>query len=393
MKKRVLIMSASAGSGHIRAAEALKERFEKDERVAEVRHEDSLKFGTKPYRDFYSKLYIKMVRSTPDVLGALYQMSDSPWRTDSVRIALDRLNTRPLVKFIDDFKPDITVCTHFMPAGIIAHLMENDLLETRLSIVVTDFDVHAMWLARTFHRYFVAIDEAKAYMETLGMPPERVTVSGIPISEEFLGEVDRAALRKAHGLDPDKTTLLVSAGTFGVGPAAQVVAQLRRLRHDAQIVVICGRSEELQGQIQAATQGDKRFHVQGYTTRMHEMMKLSDLFIGKPGGLTTAEALTCGLPMVIFAPIPGQEVRNSDHLLEDGVALKSNELATIAFKIDRLLDDPARLATMRAATRRLAHPHATRSIVDTLLTDDLPPLSIDREARRAMRDVVATTRG
>jgi processive 1,2-diacylglycerol beta-glucosyltransferase len=110
-------------------------------------------------------------------------------------------------------------------------------------------------------------------------------------------------------------------------------------------------------------------------------MKVSDLFIGKPGGLTTAESLACGLPMAIFSPIPGQEQRNSDHLLEDGVAIKCNELTTLDFKIDRLLDDPAHLEAMRARALKLGRPHAAKSVVDTLLMDRLEPLEISRKQR------------
>ena len=98
---------------------------------------------------------------------------------------LDRLNTKPLVRFIQDFDPHITVCTHFMPAGIVSHLIATQQIKARLSIVVTDFDFHAMWLSRSFHRYFVALDETKAYLEMLGIPPERITVSGIPIDPVF----------------------------------------------------------------------------------------------------------------------------------------------------------------------------------------------------------------
>lgn len=105
----------------------------------------------------------------------------------------------------------------------------------------------------------------------------------------------------------------------------------------------------------------------GYTTAMDEYMAAADLLVGKPGRLTTAEALARGLPMVIVNPIPGQEERNADHLLEEGVAIRCNNLPVLAWKLDRLLDDPARLAAMRANVRRPARPHAARRVVDTIL--------------------------
>jgi processive 1,2-diacylglycerol beta-glucosyltransferase len=131
----------------------------------------------------------------------------------------------------------------------------------------------------------------------------------------------------------------------------------------------------------------------GYTNKMHELMKLADLFIGKPGGLSTAEALVSGLPMAIFSPIPGQEERNSDHLLEEGIAIRCNELTTIGFKINRLLSEPGRLAQMRQNTARLAKPGATQTIVDTLLEDRLPPLQVDATARHAMKKAAVDRKG
>ncbi len=385
MNKRVLIISASAGTGHVRAAQALEKEFARDPRVGEVIHEDALKFTNKLFRDFYSTLYMKLVRSAPDILGWVYKASDEPWKGDAARLQLDRLNTLKLVKFIRKFDPHITVCTHFMPAGIISHLVEKERLRTHHSIVVTDFDCHAMWLSRLFHRYFVALEETKAHLEALGLPAERITVSGIPIDSVFAQTYDRAAVRVANGLNPEKTTLLLSAGALGVGPTELIVERLKHLRHDAQTIVICGKSEEVKARVTQATGGDgSRFRILGYTDRMHELMHISDLFIGKPGGLTTSEALACGLPMAVFSPIPGQEERNADHLLEEGAGIRCNELTTLPFKLDRLLADPQRLAAMRRAAAAMGRPEAARTIVQTLLDDRLPPLVLGEEEREAI---------
>jgi len=391
-KKRVLIISTSAGTGHVRAAQALEKEFARDPRVERVVHADALDFTNKLFREFYSTLYTKLVRTAPAVLGWVFRASDEPWKGEAVRTQLDRLNTRKLVDFIQDFDPHITVCTHFMPAGIIAHLMEKEALQTRLSIVVTDFDCHAMWLSRLFHRYFVAIEETKIHLEVLGLPADRITVSGIPIDPVFGEPVDRAALRAHYGLDPDKTTLLLSAGALGVSPTEMIVERLKHLRHEVQGIVICGRNEEVKTRVEAAL-GPLRagFKTFGYTDKMDELMKISDLFIGKPGGLTTSEALACGLPMCIFSPIPGQEERNTDHLLEDGIAIKCNELTTLPYKIDILLDDPTRLDRMRAAATAHGRPHAARTVVDTLLADEGPATFFDEDQRHAIAHAAART--
>jgi len=374
----------------VAAGAALAKAFARDDRVAEVVHEDALHFTNKLFRDIYSKTYTTMVRSAPTLLGWAYRSSDEPWKTDPVRLRLDRLNTWPLVKFIRQFDPHITVCTHFMPAGIISHLVETKVLRTHLAVVVTDFDCHAMWLSRTFHRYFVAIDEAKAHLEALGLPEHRITISGIPIDPAFSTRVNRVRAHERYNLDPAKTTLLLSAGALGVGPAEHIVAQLKYLRHDVQTIVVCGRAENLRRRVQELVrQEPARFRVLGYSDRMFELMQMADLFIGKPGGMTASEALACGLPMVIFSPIPGQEERNSDHLLEEGAAIKCNDLTTIPYKIDLLLDEPERLRSMRQRALRIAKPAAARTIVETLLQDDLPPLQLSAEKRGRIAQLAA----
>jgi len=370
----------------MKAAEALAKTFAADPRVEAVEHLDALQYTNKLFRDFYSKLYIQLVKTAPALLGWFYNTSDEPWKTDAMRIRLDRLNTMPLVKFIREFDPHITVCTHFMPSGIISHLLAKELISTHHSIVVTDLDMHAMWLSKIFHRYFVAIDETRVHLETLGLPGERVIVSGIPIDPAFSVPVDREGVMAEFGLDPRKPVLLLSAGALGVSPTELCVARLKELTHPVQTIVVCGKSEETKQRVEAIVGENPAFKILGFTDRMHDLMKISTLFIGKPGGLTTSEALACGLPMVIISPIPGQEERNSDHLLEEGVAIKCNEFTTLPYKLGKLLDDPVRLAEMSRRAAAMGRLDAARTVVETLLADELPPMEIDK----AMQKEIAT---
>jgi processive 1,2-diacylglycerol beta-glucosyltransferase len=392
--QRVLILSASAGTGHIRAAEALERAFSQRSTVAQVAHVDALRFTNKLFRDFYSKLYTQLVENAPSILGWWYKQSDEPWKTDRMRFMLDRLNLGPLIEFIEDFSPHTTICTHFLPAEIISHLIEKKRLTARLSIAVTDFDFHAMWLTRTFHRYFVALEETKIHLTKLGLPAERIVITGIPIHPEFkpISPEKRPQLRESLGLHPHLPTLLLSAGALGVTPAQAILQALRDLSFPAQIIMICGRNQDLLEEVKTTLSKiplppHLSVKLLGYTDTMHEWMRASDLYIGKPGGLTISEALATALPMVITSPIPGQEERNSDHLLEKGAAIKCNTLTTLPYKIESLLLHPSRHTTMRRAAFRLAQPHATQKIVSTLLHDHREktlPVLIPKEQRRAM---------
>jgi len=372
-QRRVLILSAGAGTGHIKAAVALQKVCEADPRIAETRNVDALEFTNKLFRDFYSKFYITLVREAPSLLGWVYQATDEPWKTDRMRLMLDRMHTRPLEKMIQEFDPDLTICTHFLPAEIMSHLISTGRLRAQLSIVVTDLDLHAMWLSRVFHRYFVALDETKCHLEMLGFPSDRITVSGIPIDPAFAQPVDRMEARRKLGVESADPLLLLSAGALATGPVEEIVQVLQRMRTKCHVVVICGRSEELRAKLQERVRqmspSKVSFQVMGYTEQMALWMGAADIFVGKPGGLTTAEALARELPFCIYSPIPGQEERNSDHLLEKGIAIKCNELTTLAYKLDGLLADPARLRQMRLQARRYAKPHAAQTVVETLLSE------------------------
>jgi len=375
MLKKVLLLSASAGAGHVRAAEAIEKAFNeaKDAASREMLHVDVLNYTNKLFRHLYSKAYIDLVNKMPEVPGWFYDKLDKPWKNERRRLALDKLNTRPFVKLLKEYRPDLIVCTHFLPAEIVSWLKAKERLSSRQVIIVTDFDVHAMWLVHHYEHYFVAIEEARVYLEVLGIPAEKITVSGIPIDPVFGIKKDKQEMRAKHGLTPDRTTILLSAGGFGVGSVDALVSSLLPLQHRAQIVAICGRNEELKKRLTklaARTKPDATVLLKpfGYTKEMDELMTASDLVLGKPGGLTTSEALAKGLVFVIVNPIPGQEERNSDHLLEGGVAIRCNNLPTLAYKLDRLLGDPRRVQSMKTNALRMGHPNAAKEIVEQLTT-------------------------
>jgi processive 1,2-diacylglycerol beta-glucosyltransferase len=373
MLKKVLLLSASAGAGHVRAAQAIEKAFKQTGNgERDVQHFDVLNYTNKVFRHLYSRAYIDLVNNLPEVPGWVYDKLDKPWKNERRRLALDKLNTRPFVKLLRQYQPDLIVCTHFLPAEIVSWLKAKERLTSRQVIVVTDFDVHAMWLVHHYERYFVAIDEARVYLEALGIPAQKITVSGIPIDPVFALKKNKQEMRAKHGLAPDRPTILLSAGGEGVGSVDALISALLPLQHRVQVVAICGRNEELKKRLKrmaARLKPDSAVLLKpfGYTLEMDELMTAADLVMGKPGGLTTSEALAKGLVFVIVNPIPGQEERNSDHLLEAAVAIRCNNLPTLSYKLDRLLADPARFNTMHANAKRMGRPNAAKEIVNQLI--------------------------
>ncbi len=369
-KPRVLLLSATSGAGHVRAAQALEKAFAARGDCV-VEHIDALQYVSKLFQRVYDKAYISMVRRAPELMGVLYERTDQPWHRPRRRLALDRLNTGPMIRLLKRIQPDLCVATHFLPAEIIAWLIAKRKLRAHHAIVVTDYDVHAMWLCRTVDRYYLAVDEAAEYLARIGVLREKLRVTGIPIDPLFATPMNRADARKQLRLDADATVILISAGGYGIGPVEQLVKDLLALQRPWQIAAVAGNSEktrkrleELAKQTGNLPSGSSRLCPVGFTTEMDKYMAAADLMVGKAGGLTTSEALARALPMALIAPIPGQEERNADHLLEAGAAIRCNNLPAAAWKITALLDDTARLTRMRDAAKKLGRPAAAAAIAE-----------------------------
>ena len=191
MHKKVLILSASVGAGHLRAAEALEKTFRQMNPTAEVRNIDVLNYTNPLFRRLYGKAYLDMVNSMPEVLGWMYDTLDKPWENERRRLALDRLNTLPFVKLLKDYQPDIAVCTHFLPSEIISWLKAKKKITCPQVIVVTDFDAHALWLCHHYEQYFVALEETRVHLEKIGIDKNKLTVTGIPIDPIFSEKKDK----------------------------------------------------------------------------------------------------------------------------------------------------------------------------------------------------------
>jgi processive 1,2-diacylglycerol beta-glucosyltransferase len=373
-KPRVLLLSASSGAGHLRAAQAL-ERVLAARGDCSVEQIDAMKYASKLFQSLYHKTYVSLAKRAPDILGMLYNRTDQPWNPPRPRLAIDRLNVQPMIRMLKHVQPDLCIATHFLPSEILSWLIAKKKLRARNAIVITDYDVHALWLCRTVDRYYVALPESAEYLAAIGVPREKLRVTGIPVDPVFTKPVERNEARKHLGLDLRYPLLLAAAGGEGVGPVEQLVRGLLTLCRPWQIVAVAGKSEKMRRRLELLSDqagslpsGAPRLRAVGFTTEMDQYMAAADLLVGKAGGLTTSEALARALPMVLIDPIPGQEERNADHLLEAGAAIRCNNMPVAAWKVAALLDDPARLKKMQDAAREMARPNAAAEIVEDALT-------------------------
>jgi processive 1,2-diacylglycerol beta-glucosyltransferase len=366
---RVLILSASVGAGHVRAAEALEAALLRSGAATVARY-DVLTFMPPAFRKVYRDGYFEMLKRSPRLLGWLYEVTDRPFHNDRLLQRLEQAGARRLLKKIRDFHPDIALCTHFLPTALLHRERCKGRCQAGLVTVVTDFEVHGMWLAAPSDHYFVANAEAKAHLQALGIEAATITASGIPTHPVFLEHKDRAKLRRKHGWNDELPALLLSAGGFGAGNAERIVQALIEAGLRAQIIAVCGKSTALKSSIEKIARRAARelpvLTATGFTTDMDEFMSAADLMIGKPGGLTTSESLIKGLGWVVVNPIPGQEEKNAIYLLEQGVGVWADNLHTLGFKVRWVLEQPGRLSEMRKNALRIASPHAGQTIAEHL---------------------------
>jgi len=367
--RHLLILSVSAGAGHVRAAQAV-EAAAKTARV-KATHIDLLTLVPRQFRKLYADQYIKLVEKLPELWSYLYAKSDRPSRDSwigKLKRSIEKLNTRKLYAQIARLKPDAILCTHFLPAELLSRQKAAGKPLPPLWVQVTDFDVHALWVHSHIDHYCVASDEVAYRLADRGVSHGRITVTGIPVMPQFSTPLERPTCAAELGLNHEKFTALMMAGGAGVGALDILAARLLELSGDQQpgfqLIALAGKNAGLLAKLKdlARRHPDQLFPL-GFTTTVERVMTAADLVITKPGGLSVSECLAKGKPMLLVSPIPGQEERNADYLLESGAAVKAVDAATLEFKFGRLLGDAQRLRAMGEAAHRIGRPNAAAEVL------------------------------
>ncbi len=368
---RIALLHASAGQGHQKAAESLGEAF----KACGVRNEeiflgDSLDDTPPWFKTLYTSIYYYSVKYTPCLWGASYNLAESPFLYQQFigpfRRLLNSAVAEKLVRRIKEMNPDAVVCTHFLAPELLGRLKAGGVISSFLLSVVTDFVPHAFWINPGTDHYWVMSEEGKQILERRGVPSIRITAGGIPISLRFKPQGKNREFRKREGLREDLFTLLLTSGSFGLGPTVEVLEALSEFGGKIQVLVVCGRNQDLLRTLEA-----KRFpfhaKLYGFVSHMDELMEASDLMVAKPGGITTSESLAKGLPMVVLNPIPGQEAGNARLLKERNAAFFLGEPGDIQTIVKGILDYPEVLVEKRREIERLAKPDAALEIARFVL--------------------------
>lgn len=365
----LLLLHATAGAGHTRAAQAIAAALAlsggDDHRLV-----DTLDCTTAFFRRMYVQAYIDLVQRAPEVWGHLYERYDvvKPSRSKSARarLAFDKVNSRAFGQLLRDTRPEVIACTHFLPLELLSDLKARGRIDTPVHAVITDVSPHAFWVYPHIDHYHVASAAGARELARKGVEAQRISVSGIPIDPVFADRTPAATMRARLGL-PERPTVLLLSGGFGVGPLQAMLDSFAGPDTGLSLVVVAGRNAELEAACRQRAAGlATPVAVHGFVTNMHQWMDAADLVVTKPGGLTTQEILAKGKPMALVAPIPGQEQRNCEYLLEEGAAVRLHDVADAAWHFQRWLGNAAQMARLRENAVRMAQPHAAADIARAL---------------------------
>jgi len=360
---KILVIHATAGAGHKKAAEAIFNGL-KLKGIHDVRLVDALDYTNPLFKKNYPGAYTFLVTRLPWLWGYLFGWLDVPWiqpLVQSARRMYNSLNARALEKFLIKEEFDDVITTHFLSAEVCSYLKRNGKIKSRIICVVTDFDVHHIWVNDGIDVYTAACDYTKNKLIALGVSPERIFTTGIPTDAKFFHKPDTSALKKKLGIQDGILTVLIATGSFGMGP----IEKLIELLAGYQLLIVCGQNSVLYERLKPLAQ--KNVHIMGLVDNMDELMAVANVMVTKPGGLSISEALVKKLPMLFFSAIQGQETNNIKVLSTyEIVGPTQSSLPEIAQIIHEWSSNPKDLDALRLRLGDLSKPNAVNDIIALL---------------------------
>ena len=367
-KKRVLIVSASIGSGHHQAARAIAAELARRQDNLQITIADFMEDTDSYLAAFMKEAYLKMLELSPNMYDLVYRVSQAPLPGFKAQGLLARVLQGGMAQLVRRHRPDLIIATHPFPCGAAAYLRDSRRLRAPLVGVITDFAVHRLWVYEHVDAYFVAAPEIKRELSALGVPARRIYASGIPVHPQFTANAGGRGILGELSLAADQPLVLLMGGGLGMGGIRQALASMDELKLPLQFVVLAGKNKELQGKLQEETKSLRHaVRVLGYTDRIPELMRAAAMLVTKPGALTVCEALVSETPLLLYEPIPGQEWENAVFLTQRGVALWAKNRQELKDGVTTLLTRPEQVEKLRKEAEALRRPAAAAAVATAAL--------------------------
>lgn len=368
---KVLIFSVSIGAGHDLAAQAIAKELV-DRLDAQVDIIDTFQYINPALNRVVRGSYMETLKFSPKVWGYLYTQAETPNHFVDLSGILSKLFSPKLEHLVREKHPDVVICTHAFPCGMLSMLKEKRQLNFPLVAVLTDFTVHPFWIYNNVNHYVLPAAELKYYLYPYQVQDKQIWPCGLPIRSEFARPDSAPAAKLRLGLT-ELPTILIMGGGLGLGAINKLTELVANADIPLQVLTVAGRNKKLYDQLQKLKTSNP-LHIYSFVEDIPTLIHAADIVISKPGGLTTAEVLACGKPMMIVAPIPGQEERNTDFLLNNGLAVKARDLSEVLPLLQQLLASPRQIQRIRAVAQEVGNPLAARDLVQNLVDEyDLKP--------------------
>lgn len=368
--KKILILYAKYGGGHLSAANSLADYIKKNYPNAEVKVLDCVESVTPFLSKVTTKAYEYMAKKAPKLWKRMYYNSSKGILYGTSEISKKYLANH-LLKQFNEFKPDVVLSVHPFGSQLTAYLKQKEKINCKLATIFTDFVTHFQWLVgKEFVDYFfISNNKMKQELIDIKIPEEKIFITGVPLSCKFYSNFDNNQIYKDHNLNPNlKTILLFGGGEFGLGHkcTTEILESLTKHLDSYQVVAISGKNKKMYSTFTeiASKANNKNIHVYEYSNSVPELMHISDLVITKPGGLTTSESLASGLPMIIINPIPGQEEENAKFVENAGAGIWIKDSDNVEEIINNLLPDSNKLEIMQNNAYKIAHKNSTKDICE-----------------------------
>lgn len=359
---KILLLSITAGQGHHQTAKAIAQYFEKNGH--EAIQLDCYEYLSPPLKEAVSGGYLVSTKYVPQLWGKFYAFMEKYDEYDPIVKGANHLMSRSLLKYIDDCRPDAVICTHVFACMLMTYIKRKrpDMVSVG---ILTDFRLHP-YFECTDLDYYVIPNEYLVYSVCeKGIPKEKILPFGIPIMEKFMVKRDKEKTREELQIENNKT-ILVMGGSMGFGNMTKTLKNIDKLDLDFQIVVVCGNNKKLYKKINRTDFKHKIYNF-GYVSNVDLLMDGSDCIITKPGGLTTSEALSKELPLILSKPIPGQEDRNSEFLLNFGCAMKISKTLSAEEIVYQFFSNDEKRENMVNNIRLIKKPNAVKDLYDFIL--------------------------
>ncbi len=374
----ILIISASTGGGHKRAAAALEDTFRRTDPDVRVTVIDGLKAIGKTYDKTVVQGYYFLVKKAPKFYGSLYKITDKENLMYKAVMKSNSSMSKKLLAEINKHNPDVIIICHAFITAMVSKLKKKGKLNVTAIALITDYDAHRTYIAPNIDAYVLAEPQmVQKLIDEYHVDEDKIYPLGIPTFEKFNVPGAKEDICRREGLDPGKSTVLLMAGSFGVSDVLDFYEDVAGIDENLQLIVITGNNKKLYNKFKkriASLGAEARTKLLFFVDNVEDYMHISDLIITKPGGLTITESLACHLPMAIYNAFPGQEQYNVNFLLKQKAAV-SIDRKQGAKQVSELLQSPEKLESMRENCIRLSHPSAAQDMLKLAmeLSEPAPP--------------------